>query len=141
MRRWHALIMGLALGAAAMVVLVRLAGHGIDWGGLLRPRGRQATPFAAADACWVVFGFAAQVVFMARFAVQWLASERAGRSVVPVSFWFLSLAGGLALATYFIRQRDLVGIAGQGFGVIVYCRNLWLIMRERERGQRPPTTR
>lgn len=79
---------------------------------------------------WVLIGVVAQVFFTARFVVQWVASERAGRSVVPVAFWFLSLIGGLMLLTYALYRKDPVFIAGQAFGVFVYVRNLQLVMRE-----------
>jgi lipid-A-disaccharide synthase-like uncharacterized protein len=81
---------------------------------------------------WMVFGFGAQALFMSRMVVQWWASEKAKRSVVPVSFWILSLIGGLTLMVYFLRRGDPVGVAGQAFGLVVYLRNLVFIKRERE---------
>jgi len=83
------------------------------------------------DWTWLAFGFAAQIVFMARMLVQWFASERAGRSVVPRTFWWLSLAGGVMLLAYFLRRGDPVGVWGQLLGVAVYVRNLALIRRAR----------
>ncbi len=80
---------------------------------------------------WLVLGFSAQAVFGGRFVVQWIASERAGRSVVPVSFWFLSLAGGLLLMVYALYRRDPVFISGQIAATLIYLRNLYLIYRER----------
>ena len=80
---------------------------------------------------WVALGFLAQAMFTMRFAVQWLASERAGRSVVPVAFWLFSVAGGSLLFVYAIVRRDPVFIAGQGFGLVIYLRNLRLIFLER----------
>lgn len=80
---------------------------------------------------WVVFGFAAQFMFMLRFVVQWLASERARRSVIPIAFWFFSVGGGSLLFIYAIHIGDPVFIAGQGGGLFIYLRNLWLIFRER----------
>lgn len=79
---------------------------------------------------WVVLGFIAQACFTMRFVVQWLASERAKRSVMPVAFWFFSLFGGVLLLIYSIQRKDPVFIAGQGLGLIVYIRNLWLIFKE-----------
>ena len=79
---------------------------------------------------WVLFGFIAQVMFMMRFVVQWIASERARRSVVPIAFWFFSVAGGTLLFIYAIYRGDPVFIAGQGGGLFIYLRNLWLIYRE-----------
>jgi lipid-A-disaccharide synthase-like uncharacterized protein len=80
---------------------------------------------------WVLLGFVAQGFFTARFVVQWIASERAGKSVVPLSFWLLSIGGGVLLLAYALYRRDPVFIAGQGFGVFVYLRNLYFVMRER----------
>lgn len=80
---------------------------------------------------WVALGFVAQALFTMRFLVQWLASEKAGRSVVPVAFWFFSIGGGLLLFIYAIQRQDPVFIAGQGLGLFIYARNLILIRRER----------
>ncbi len=80
---------------------------------------------------WVALGFAGQIFFTARFLVQWLASERAGRSVVPLAFWFCSIGGGLLLFIYAVYRRDPVFILGQGLGLFIYVRNLMLISRER----------
>ena len=80
---------------------------------------------------WVLLGFVAQGFFTARFAVQWIASERAGKRVVPMSFWLLSIGGGLLLFAYALYRRDPVFIAGQGFGVFVYARNLYFVLRDR----------
>jgi lipid-A-disaccharide synthase-like uncharacterized protein len=80
---------------------------------------------------WILFGFIAQAMFFMRFLVQWIASERARRSVVPVAFWFFSVAGGSLLLVYAIYRMDPVFIAGQATGLIIYGRNLWLIYRER----------
>lgn len=82
---------------------------------------------------WLVLGFLAQGLFSARFLVQWVASERAKRSIIPVSFWFLSLGGGLLLLMYAIYRRDPVFILGQSSGVFVYSRNLYLIAKEKKR--------
>jgi lipid-A-disaccharide synthase-like uncharacterized protein len=79
---------------------------------------------------WILLGFVAQAMFTMRFVVQWIASERAKRSVVPVAFWFFSLGGGTLLLVYAIQRQDPVFIAGQGLGLIIYIRNLWLIANE-----------
>ena len=78
---------------------------------------------------WVLFGFGAQFLFMMRFLVQWIASERRQRSHVPVVFWYFSIGGGLMLLTYAIQRRDPVFILGQGLGLLIYTRNLVLIYR------------
>jgi lipid-A-disaccharide synthase-like uncharacterized protein len=80
---------------------------------------------------WILFGFIAQFMFMMRFVVQWVASERARRSVVPLAFWFFSVAGGALLLVYAIYRQDPVFIAGQGAGLFIYLRNIWLIWSER----------
>lgn len=76
---------------------------------------------------WIVIGFLGQALFSARFFVQWLASERVKRSVIPTAFWYFSLAGGVTLFAYAIHRQDPVFIAGQGLGLVVYLRNLYLI--------------
>ena len=81
---------------------------------------------------WVVLGLVAQLFFTLRFAVQWIASERVGKSVIPVAFWWFSIGGGLLLLVYALYRRDPVFILGQGFGVFVYLRNLYFVMRERK---------
>ncbi len=81
---------------------------------------------------WVALGFLAQALFTARFLVQWIASERAGRSVIPLAFWIFSIGGGLLLLVYALYRKDPVFIAGQAFGVFVYLRNLHFVMRERK---------
>lgn len=82
---------------------------------------------------WVIVGFIAQAMFTGRFLVQWIASERARRSVVPVTFWVFSLAGGSLLLVYALARHDPVFILGQATGLIVYVRNLVLIVKERQR--------
>jgi len=79
---------------------------------------------------WVIFGLAGQLLFMGRFLVQWIASERARKSVVPVAFWYFSIGGGLILLSYAIYRADPVFILGQSLGVFIYARNLWLIRAE-----------
>jgi len=78
---------------------------------------------------WLILGFFAQGLFGARFIVQWVKSERARRSIIPNSFWYLSVAGSLLLLVYAIHKRDAVFIVGQAAGTIVYTRNLYLIRR------------
>jgi len=78
---------------------------------------------------WVLFGLGAQFLFMMRFLVQWIASERKQRSHVPVIFWYFSIGGGLMLLTYAIHRRDPVFILGQALGLLIYTRNLVLIYR------------
>jgi lipid-A-disaccharide synthase-like uncharacterized protein len=79
----------------------------------------------------VIVGLLGQALFTARFLVQWIASERAGRSVIPVAFWFFSLGGGIILLGYALYRRDPVFVLGQAAGVFIYSRNLMLIFRPR----------
>jgi lipid-A-disaccharide synthase-like uncharacterized protein len=81
---------------------------------------------------WVLLGLLAQALFTMRFLVQWIASERAGRSVIPLAFWIFSLGGGVLLLVYALYRKDVVFIAGQAFGVFVYLRNLYFVLRERK---------
>jgi lipid-A-disaccharide synthase-like uncharacterized protein len=83
---------------------------------------------------WLAVGFIGQVLFTARFVLQWLASERKGNSVVPVQFWWLSLVGGAAVLCYAISRRDPVIVTGQGMGLFVYVRNL-ILLRKAKRFQ------
>ena len=76
---------------------------------------------------WVVIGLGGQLMFTARFLVQWIASERVRRSVVPVAFWYFSILGGSILLAYAIYRRDPVFILGQAMGLFIYVRNLYLI--------------
>ena len=80
---------------------------------------------------WVIFGFVGQILFFFRFFYQWLASEAAKRSVVPEAFWYFSIAGGLVLFVYAIQRSDPVFTVGQGCGIFIYLRNIYLIRRER----------
>ena len=82
---------------------------------------------------WILLGFLAQGMFTMRFVVQWIASERAGKMVMPIAFWFFSIGGGVLLFGYALYVRDPVFILGQGFGVFVYVRNLYFELRDRRR--------
>ncbi|NUB43070.1 lipid-A-disaccharide synthase N-terminal domain-containing protein [Fertoebacter nigrum] len=82
---------------------------------------------------WLAVGLGGQALFMSRFIVQWGASERAGRSVMPEAFWYLSISGGIILFIYGIHRREPVLILGQSVGIFVYLRNIWLIHAEKRR--------
>ncbi len=89
---------------------------------------------------WLIFGLLAQLVFAARFIVQWISSERAGRSVVPFAFWVISISGGLMTLVYGIVKREPVIVFGQGVATLIYIRNIMLIYREhREKQASGPT--
>ncbi len=76
---------------------------------------------------WLGVGFLAQLMFSMRFIVQWIASERARRSIVPETFWYLSLFGGALLFAYAIYRLDPVFMLGQGMGLLIYGRNIYFI--------------
>jgi len=79
---------------------------------------------------WLVFGVVAQLLFAARFLVQWISSERAGKSVIPFAFWVFSMGGGLMTLTYGLVKREPVIIVGQALATIIYVRNIVLIYKE-----------
>jgi lipid-A-disaccharide synthase-like uncharacterized protein len=81
------------------------------------------------ETIWIGIGFLGQGLFFGRWVVQWIASERNAESRVPISFWYMSLVGGLITLTYAIYRMDPVFIAGQSVGSVVYLRNLVLIHR------------
>lgn len=82
---------------------------------------------------WAAIGFTGQALFASRFLVQWIHSERVGRSEIPFVFWLLSLCGGAILLSYAIQIANPVFIVGQGMGLFVYARNVHLVLRERRR--------
>lgn len=81
------------------------------------------------ETIWIAIGFLGQGLFFGRWLIQWLASERSATSKVPISFWYMSLIGGLITLAYAIYRRDPVFIAGQSVGAVVYVRNLMLIYK------------
>ncbi|MEM9914667.1 MAG: lipid-A-disaccharide synthase N-terminal domain-containing protein [Planctomycetota bacterium] len=80
---------------------------------------------------WVALGLLGQVLFTGRMLVQWLASEKEKRSVVPPMFWYMSLAGATMLLVYFVWRKDIVGVLGQSTGWAIYARNVYLIRHHR----------
>lgn len=87
-----------------------------------------------AHVIWLAVGFLGQALFSMRFLVQWLYSEYKRRSVIPMAFWYFSLAGGATLLAYAVYIRDPVFIVGQAGGLVVYLRNLQLRLREHRQG-------
>ena len=80
---------------------------------------------------WVLTGLGGQLLFTGRFLVQWIASERARRSVVPLAFWWFSIGGGAVLLAYALYRQDPVFVLGQSMGLFIYLRNLYLIYAEK----------
>src|SRR4030095_6085181 len=89
--------------------------------------------FVAKFDFWLAFGLIAQLFFTARFLVQWISSERAGKSVVPMAFWFFSMGGGLMTLVYGAVQREPIIIVGQGLATLIYIRNITRIVKKRAR--------
>lgn len=90
------------------------------------------------ESWWLLAGFGGQILFMLRFVIQWLHSERHRKSVIPVSFWYFSVAGAVVLLVYSVYRGDPVFISGQLVGVAIYLRNLHLIHAERPGERRTP---
>jgi lipid-A-disaccharide synthase-like uncharacterized protein len=87
---------------------------------------------------WVALGLSGQLAFSGRMLLQWLVSEKKRESVIPESFWWLSLFGGLALFAYFVWRQDFVGVLGQSSGIVIYARNIRLIHKRRRRALAEP---
>lgn len=119
--------------AATVLAATVLAASGLAANGLAEPHWLMTLLLVDSwtGVALAVFGLLAQAVFMSRMLVQWIASERARQSVIPVSFWWLSLAGAVMLIAYGVMRQDIVIILAQVFGFIVYVRNLTLIARAR----------
>jgi lipid-A-disaccharide synthase-like uncharacterized protein len=79
---------------------------------------------------WLVLGFAAQGLFFMRFIIQWIATEKAKRTVIPVAFWYFSIGGAIFLLIYSIHRNDPVFILGYGLAMIIYLRNLYIARRK-----------
>lgn len=84
-------------------------------------------PAMTPETIWIIIGFIGQSLFFGRFFVQWLVSERQKKSVIPNSFWYFSIAGGLTLFIYALYRQDPVFILGQSLGLLIYIRNLYFI--------------
>lgn len=91
------------------------------------------TSLSTEDIVWLGIGFFGQSLFFSRWLLQWLVSEKKAESQIPVSFWYMSLAGSVIVLAYAIHKIDPVFIAGQSVGTVVYIRNLILIHRAKER--------
>ena len=80
---------------------------------------------------FLIIGFLGQFLFASRFIYQWVYSEKKGKSLIPIGFWYLSIFGGLGLLVYAISRKDPVIILGQTFGIFIYLRNLYLIYKKK----------
>lgn len=84
---------------------------------------------------WLAVGFLGQLIFAARFLIQWLYAEKHRKSLIPIPFWYLSILGAIILFSYAVHRRDPVFIMGQGLGIIVYLRNLYFIRLENRKNR------
>lgn len=91
------------------------------------------------ESLWIGVGLLGQILFFMRFLVQWLASEKVGRSVIPKAFWYFSIGGSLMLLSYAIWRQDPVFILGQSTGLMIYFRNIVLIKRNENSGEAKAT--
>lgn len=89
-------------------------------------------PFLDANTAWLIIGFVGQGLFFMRFLVQWIASEKAKKSVIPDLFWHFSISGGAVLLFYAFYRQDPVFILGQGLGILIYLRNLYFIRKNKD---------
>lgn len=87
-------------------------------------------PPLTSETIWIIIGFVGQALFFMRFFIQWLASEKAGKSVMPNAFWYFSIGGGIVLFAYAVWRQDPVFILGQSTGLLIYLRNLYFIRRK-----------
>jgi len=83
------------------------------------------------DTIWGAFGFLGQAVFGVRFLIQWVKSEQAGHSVIPIVFWYCSLAGAAISLVYAVHMQAWPLVLGQGLPLPIYARNIWMIYRDR----------
>jgi len=80
---------------------------------------------------WMALGLLGQVLFFCRWLVQWYASEKLKKSHVPLSFWYISLAGATLVLVYAIQEANPVFMIGQLVGILNYSRNIMLIHKHR----------
>lgn len=84
---------------------------------------------------WLAIGFLGQALFFMRFFVQWVASEKQKKSVIPEAFWYFSIGGAVILLAYAIWRQDPVFILGQSTGFLIYVRNLYFIHKNKQSGE------
>lgn len=112
--------------------MMLLSGYLATFAGKLAAWWNAMTPL---DVIWLTVGMLGQLMFTARWFIQWIASEKARRSIVPETFWYFSFVGGLMVLAYGIYRADPVIILGQ-FGVFIYGRNLYFLLQQKRNG--PP---
>lgn len=88
------------------------------------------------DMMWISIGFLGQALFGLRFLIQWLRSEQAGHSVIPIAFWYCSLLGAIVSLSYALHLRAWPLVMGQAMPLPIYARNLWMVHRDRASGKK-----
>lgn len=109
--------------------------HGLGYflGHIIEAALHYVSDMPKSDLIWLCIGLLGQTLFMMRFIVQWIHSERHQQSLIPISFWYFSLIGGLTVLAYGFHKAEPVIILGQLPGTIVYARNLILIRRSAQK--------
>ena len=87
--------------------------------------------FAGGIGGWELVGFGGLLVFSSRFIVQWIASERRKESVIPISFWYLSIVGSLCLLGYALSRSDPIFVLSYLFNGLIYVRNIYFVYRKK----------
>ena len=82
---------------------------------------------------WAMIGFGGQAIFFSRWIVQWIISEKAGKSEIPIAFWWISITGGCITFVYAVAKVEPVLLLGQLLALAMYTRNLFLVFKERAR--------
>ncbi len=89
------------------------------------------------DPFWASVAIIGNVLFGGRFLIQWLASEYKQESYVPVSFWYISIAGSIALLAYMIHIKNIIFMGAFSVNSLIYIRNLQLIYRKKNTTDSP----
>lgn len=113
--------------AVALVVLAGLTFVVIIWSGEYRTSQEISTSEARANWLWLAVGVLGQALFASRFLIQWLATERKKKSVVPTIFWRISIAAAILQAASFLQRQEWIFAIGIAATIVIYGRNLWLI--------------
>ena len=125
-RSWA--VHGLALGVmlVATVLLLR------TWGQVFSHSKSGSDSEAVRTWLWIGMGVVGQGLFAGRFLVQWITSERKKESVIPVAFWYLSIAASVLMLASFIQLGEWIFGLGMLLTLPVYARNLWMIQRKKQ---------
>ncbi len=127
-RRRSVFVHGLAV-AVMLVAVILLA---VTWGQVLSNTKSGSESDAARTWFWIAVGVAGQGLFACRFLIQWITSERKKESVIPVAFWYLSIAASFLMLASFIQLGELIFGLGMLLTLPIYTRNLWMIHRKKQ---------